>query len=65
MRLLEVIPTPDADPAAITAVEQFVDKRLGKAVVTAKDTPISLAIGFRNVRHDERGPCHAVDGYVH
>jgi 3-hydroxyacyl-CoA dehydrogenase len=39
MRLLEVIPTPDADPGAIAAVEQFVDKRLGKAVVTAKDTP--------------------------
>ena len=39
MRLLEVIPTPDADPAAIATVEQFVDRRLGKAVVTAKDTP--------------------------
>ncbi len=39
MRLLEVIPTPDADPAAIATVDQFVDRRLGKAVVTAKDTP--------------------------
>jgi len=43
MRLLEIIPTPDADPAAITAVEHFVDRRLGKAVVTAKDTPNFIA----------------------
>ena len=39
MRLLEVIPTPATDPAALMAIEQFVDLRLGKAVVTAKDTP--------------------------
>jgi 3-hydroxyacyl-CoA dehydrogenase len=39
MRLLEIIPTPDTDPAAIAAVKQFVDRRLGKAVVIAKDTP--------------------------
>jgi len=39
MRLLEVIPTPETDPMAIAAVEQFVDRRLGKEVVTAKDTP--------------------------
>jgi 3-hydroxyacyl-CoA dehydrogenase len=43
MRLLEIIPTPDADPAAISAVAQFVDRRLGKAVVTAKDTPNFIA----------------------
>jgi 3-hydroxyacyl-CoA dehydrogenase len=43
MRLLEVIPTAEADPAAIAAVEQFVDRRLGKAVVTAKDTPNFIA----------------------
>jgi 3-hydroxyacyl-CoA dehydrogenase len=39
MRLLEIIPTSGADPAAIAAVEQFGDRRLGKAVVVAKDTP--------------------------
>ncbi|MFY9742124.1 MAG: 3-hydroxyacyl-CoA dehydrogenase NAD-binding domain-containing protein [Candidatus Sulfotelmatobacter sp.] len=39
MRLLELIPTPDADPAAIEAVEHFSDVRLGKGVVLAKDTP--------------------------
>ena len=39
MRLLEVIPGPDSDPAAIEFVKQFADKRLGKTVVVAKDTP--------------------------
>ena len=39
MRLLEVIPTPETDPMALAAVEQFVDLRLGKEVVVAKDTP--------------------------
>ena len=43
MRLLEIIPTPDADPTAIAAVDRFVDRRLGKAVVTAKDTPNFIA----------------------
>ncbi len=39
MRLLEIIPAADTDPEAIAAVEQFADRRLGKAVITAKDTP--------------------------
>src|SRR5579871_4921404 len=39
MRLLELIPTPDADPAAMDAIAHFCDVRLGKGVVTAKDTP--------------------------
>ena len=39
MRLLEIIPTPDADQAAIDAVSHFCDVRLGKGVVIAKDTP--------------------------
>ena len=39
MRLLEIIPTPEADPAAIDAVTHFCDVRLGKGVVIAKDTP--------------------------
>jgi 3-hydroxyacyl-CoA dehydrogenase len=39
MRLLELIPTPEADPAAIAAVSHFGDVRLGKGVVMAKDTP--------------------------
>src|SRR6202161_1514697 len=39
MRLLELIPTPDADRALIDTVSQFCDVRLGKGVVLAKDTP--------------------------
>jgi 3-hydroxyacyl-CoA dehydrogenase len=39
MRLLELIPTPEADPAAIDAVSHFCDMRLGKGVVLGKDTP--------------------------
>src|SRR5271163_3145062 len=36
MRLLELIPTPEADPALIAAVSHFCDVRLGKGVVIAK-----------------------------
>ncbi len=39
MRLLELIPTPQADGQAIEAVSHFCDTRLGKGVVLAKDTP--------------------------
>ncbi len=39
MRLLELIPTPEADHALIDAVSHFCDVRLGKGVVLAKDTP--------------------------
>ncbi len=43
MRLLELIPTPDADPALIEAVTHFCDAQLGKGVVPAKDTPNFIA----------------------
>ena len=39
MRLLELIPTPESDPALLDAVSHFCDVRLGKGVVRAKDTP--------------------------
>jgi 3-hydroxyacyl-CoA dehydrogenase len=39
MRLLELIPTPEADRGLIDAVSHFCDVRLGKGVVLAKDTP--------------------------
>jgi 3-hydroxyacyl-CoA dehydrogenase len=39
MRLLEIIPTPDSDHAAIDAVAHFCDLHLGKGIVLAKDTP--------------------------
>src|SRR6202166_1746415 len=43
MRLVEIIPTPEADRAAIEAVSHFCDVRLGKGVVLAKDTPNFIA----------------------
>ncbi len=43
MRLLELIPTPEADRAAIDAIAHFCDVRLGKGVVIAKDTPNFIA----------------------
>ena len=43
MRLLEMIATPETDPAALAAIAEFCDKRLGKAVVRANDTPNFIA----------------------
>jgi 3-hydroxyacyl-CoA dehydrogenase len=43
MRLVEIIATPDTDPAAIAAVSNFTDVRLGKEVVFARDTPNFIA----------------------
>lgn len=43
MRLLEIIPTPESDPAAIEAIAQFSSTRLGKGIVYAKDTPNFIA----------------------
>ena len=43
MRLLELIPTPEADRALIEAVAHFCDVQLGKDVVFAKDTPNFIA----------------------
>jgi len=39
MRLLELIPTPDSDAAAMESLAHFCDVRLGKGIVWAKDTP--------------------------
>ena len=43
MRLLEIIPTPESNPAAIAAISHFGDLWLGKGIVTAKDTPNFIA----------------------
>jgi 3-hydroxyacyl-CoA dehydrogenase len=43
MRLLEIIPTADSDPAAMKAIADFCDRHLGKSVVYAKDTPNFIA----------------------
>jgi len=39
LRLLEVIPTADTDPAVVEHVSRFADERLGRGVVIAKDSP--------------------------
>jgi 3-hydroxyacyl-CoA dehydrogenase len=43
MRLLEIIPTTDSDSAAVAAIAYFAERRLGKAVVYARDTPNFIA----------------------
>jgi 3-hydroxyacyl-CoA dehydrogenase len=43
MRLLEIIPTPQTDAAALQAISHFCDVRLGKGIVFAKDTPNFIA----------------------
>ena len=43
MRLLEIIPTPESDSAAMEAISHFCDQRLGKTIVRAKDTPNFIA----------------------
>jgi 3-hydroxyacyl-CoA dehydrogenase len=39
LRLLEIIPTEETDPAVVEAIRHFADQHLGKGVVVAKDTP--------------------------
>ncbi len=39
LRLLEVIPTAETDPAIVDAIREFADHHLGKGVVVARDTP--------------------------
>jgi 3-hydroxyacyl-CoA dehydrogenase len=65
MRLVEIIPTPEADPAAIAAISHFSDVLLGKEVVFARDTPnfianrIGVFIMLEAVRpHAGGGPDH-------
>jgi len=43
MRLLEVIPTAESDPALVAAFAAFADRNLGKQVVFANDTPNFIA----------------------
>jgi 3-hydroxyacyl-CoA dehydrogenase len=43
MRLLEVIPTAETDPAVLAAFTTFADRNLGKQVVLANDSPNFIA----------------------
>ena len=43
MRLLEIIPTPEADPKAVETISDFGDRQLGKEVVPANDVQNFIA----------------------
>ncbi len=43
MRLLELIATPESEPAALQAIADFAEMKLGKTVVRANDTPNFIA----------------------
>jgi 3-hydroxyacyl-CoA dehydrogenase len=43
LKLLEMIPGPETDPAVMEAMSAFCDQVLGKGVVQAKDTPNFIA----------------------
>ncbi|HEX4348149.1 MAG TPA: 3-hydroxyacyl-CoA dehydrogenase NAD-binding domain-containing protein [Vicinamibacterales bacterium] len=43
LHLLEIIPTPDTDTTAVSAMSAFADRVLGKGVVIAKDSPGFIA----------------------
>ena len=51
LRLVEIIPTPDTDPAAVAAVSSFVNRQLGRGVVVTRDAPgfIGNRIGLHGV----------------
>ncbi len=43
LKLLEIIPTPDTDPALVDFMTRFGEDRLGKGAVLCKDTPNFIA----------------------
>ena len=43
LKLVEIIPGPQTSPAVIESLTEFCDRRLGKGVVVAKDTPNFIA----------------------
>lgn len=53
LKLLEIIPTPDTDPAIVSRVAHFGRLHLGKGIVVAKDTPnfIGNRIGIFAMMH--------------
>ncbi len=56
LRLVEVIATSATDPAVISGLSSFIDHRLGKGVVPARDTP-----GFIANRLGVFGACRALE----
>lgn len=43
LRLLEIIPTPETDPAVVDFLMEYGDRYLGKTTVLCKDTPAFIA----------------------
>jgi 3-hydroxyacyl-CoA dehydrogenase len=43
MRLLEIVPCKESDPAVVSEMAEFISRRLGKGIVHAKDTPNFIA----------------------
>jgi 3-hydroxyacyl-CoA dehydrogenase len=64
MKLVELVPTPDTDPAVVNVVAQVFDEQLGKGVVYAKDAPNFIAnrIGTFSALHVMG--VMAADGYT-
>lgn len=64
MKLLEVIPLSETLPEVVSAISAFCDRRLGKGIVLAKDTPNFIAnrIGTFGAMHTMR--VMADDGYT-
>ena len=72
MRLVEIIPTPEADRDAIETIARFADLHLGKEVVFARDTPNFIANRIGDLHHArgraadaERRPHHRRSGCAH
>jgi 3-hydroxyacyl-CoA dehydrogenase len=42
-RLLELIPLPETDPAAVSGLAEYASRHLGKGTVVARDTPAFIA----------------------
>jgi 3-hydroxyacyl-CoA dehydrogenase len=49
LKLLEIIPTPDTDPAIVDFLMEFGSKNLGKGVVLCKDTPNFIGNRFMSM----------------
>ncbi|MCH7903930.1 MAG: enoyl-CoA hydratase/isomerase family protein [Armatimonadetes bacterium] len=46
LKLVELIPTPETDPEAVEAMSRFLEDRIARRVVVAKDTPGFIANRF-------------------
>ena len=62
LKLLEIIPTPDTDPAIVDFLLHYGDLYLGKTTVLAKDTPAFHRQPRGRVRHHGRAAHHAGAG---